>query len=516
MKRWLFLIHRYLGIALCLLMAAWCLSGIVMMYVAYPALEEAQRVAGSSPLSLARCCRVSQGADASDPDSSSAGVNGGDTRVADFRLEMWLDRPVLRWASEFGDEHSLDLSSGTELLPPSAAQALLVAGRFAANSGITGVGELQSRRIERDQWTVSGSFNDDRPLYRVALHDPAGTELYVSGASGAVVQMTTARQRFWNWFGSVTHWIYPTSLRAHPQAWTQVVVWTSLAGMFLTATGVWAGLLQWKVRSNGRRSPYRGMSLWHHLSGLIFGLLALTWVASGWLSMNPWGLLEGTGATREQEQLRGTAPTLAQVLDTINRLKDQPLPRDVRVIEGAPFAGHLYLMLKGGAVDRQDQSAERQGQSAEQRYDAATLQPSRLLLADLLAAATQLQPGVPLVSAELMTAEDRYYYTHHERAALPALRVVLDDAQQTRYYLDPYSGSLLRKVDRDARWYRWLFAGLHQWDFNPTLRQRPLWDIVVVTLLGGLAALFLTGVWLGVRRVTRSSARVRTEPAAVR
>ena len=31
MIRWLFLLHRYLGIAVSLLMAMWCVSGVVMI-----------------------------------------------------------------------------------------------------------------------------------------------------------------------------------------------------------------------------------------------------------------------------------------------------------------------------------------------------------------------------------------------------------------------------------------------------------------------------------------------------
>lgn len=35
-KRWLYLIHRWAGIVLCLFFAMWFISGVVMMYVGYP------------------------------------------------------------------------------------------------------------------------------------------------------------------------------------------------------------------------------------------------------------------------------------------------------------------------------------------------------------------------------------------------------------------------------------------------------------------------------------------------
>ncbi|MFZ2297247.1 MAG: PepSY domain-containing protein, partial [Aquabacterium sp.] len=44
MKRWLFLIHRWLGIVACAFFAMWFISGVVMMYVGYPKLTEAERL----------------------------------------------------------------------------------------------------------------------------------------------------------------------------------------------------------------------------------------------------------------------------------------------------------------------------------------------------------------------------------------------------------------------------------------------------------------------------------------
>jgi hypothetical protein len=89
---------------------------------------------------------------------------------------------------------------------------------------------------------------------------------------------------------------------------------------------------------------------------------------------------------------------------------------------------------------------------------------------------------------------------------LPVYRIILADAERTRYYLDPASGALLQRADANRRWHRWLFAGLHRLDFAAWLRARPLWDITVLTLLFGGAAVSLTGVYLAVRRIRRDFA----------
>ena len=49
-KRWPFLIHRWLGIALSWLFVCWFVSGMVMMYVGHPKLTEAERLAHLPPL----------------------------------------------------------------------------------------------------------------------------------------------------------------------------------------------------------------------------------------------------------------------------------------------------------------------------------------------------------------------------------------------------------------------------------------------------------------------------------
>ena len=56
MFRLLILIHRYLGIAFGIIVALWCLSGFVMMYVQYPSLTESEYLAGLPELATGNCC----------------------------------------------------------------------------------------------------------------------------------------------------------------------------------------------------------------------------------------------------------------------------------------------------------------------------------------------------------------------------------------------------------------------------------------------------------------------------
>src|SRR5207237_1947535 len=50
MLRALILLHRWLGISFCLLFAMWFATGMVMHFVPFPALTEAERIDGLMPI----------------------------------------------------------------------------------------------------------------------------------------------------------------------------------------------------------------------------------------------------------------------------------------------------------------------------------------------------------------------------------------------------------------------------------------------------------------------------------
>lgn len=478
MLKLLFLLHRWLGIGLGLVMLLWCLSGFVMMYKAYPELNEQEQLATLAPLDLSACCNLL-------PEF----VGAADEFTA-FGLQMLGASPLLTLSTVHGDDIRIDLSSGTPLDYVDKAAAETLAAAFSARAGLPDFALLAT--IDNDQWTVYGAYNPLRPLYKFGADDAAATQWYISARSGEVIQVTTRDQRLWGYLGAVTHWLYPTLLREQVQLWSQTVIWLTILGIFLTLTGLYFGLRQYKTRKNGRKSPYRGLSAWHHYSGLLFGVLTLSWVFSGLFSMNPWGLLEGDGSGAEQQLLRGGNLALAEIAPVLGRMPALDVPADVVRLEGEKLLGklRLYTVTSTGVRTRL-------------RADTLSLDnPDTQLLSQL---ATLLAPAGAPVSAELLTEEDNYYYHHHEKVRLPAWRVLGGQHGETRYYLDPVTGALLSKIDPEKRWYRWVFYGLHRGDFTRTIRSRPLWDILMWTLLLGVTATCTTGFCMGVRRLTRRS-----------
>jgi len=398
-----------------------------------------------------------------------------------------------------GPRRRIDLGSGAPAAPVSAQEAGTVAAAFARRLGLPG--PVAGSLIRRDQWTLSGEFDPDRPLYRFSFGDAGGTELYVSSTSGRAVQLTTAQARFWNRLGSVPHWLYFAPLRSHPYLWTQVVIYSSLIGCFLTVTGLYIGVRQYLRRPPRQISPYRGYMLWHHVPGLVFGVFLLTWVASGLFSMNPWGFLDGGDATSESAELAGSPLRWGEVEAALAAsaqrsgaapAADHPIapaaPSAAYVsLRSAPFDGRLYFIATTAAGVRI-------------RLDAtgmpAPLAPSELTLAGRLLGAAQ--------APQLLRSGDAFYFTHHsEPVSLPVYRLVLRAPGSTRYYLDPVSGEILREIDRSARGYRWLHQGLHRLDFTTGMRTRPFRDVLMAFLLAGATVVSATGLYSAVLRVAR-------------
>jgi len=468
MTRLLFVVHRYLGIAVGPLMVMWCLSGIVMMYVGYPDLSEDARLGHLAPIDWSGCCKLS--------DKQLA----DDALVQEAQIEMLANRPVLRLRTA-GEPRLLDLRTGHVIDRVSGEEAAEVAQSYIEGSASATPQSLGS--IDHDQWTVSGGLRADRPLYRFGLNE--GTELYVSSTTGRAVQMTTRGGRFWNWLGAIPHWLYFTELRHKPVLWSNVVIATSLIGCFLAGVGLYIGVAQFIHRPVGRWSPYCGFNLWHHLAGLVFGLLALSWILSGFLSMNPWGWLEGEGAQTELGRLRGKPETLGPVKDGLAAFVRMP-PPGVVSIKSAPLEGQLYFVGSTRAGERR-------------RFDANGV-PAPLSEIEVAHIAGAL--GADSRAVSLMTQEDSYYFSHHrDVAGLPVYRAILGDG--TRYYIDAVSGTLIAKMDAGARGYRWLHQALHRMDFSAALRGRPQWDGLMLLLMSGVTALCATGTYLGYRRLLR-------------
>ncbi|MCY3773890.1 MAG: PepSY domain-containing protein [Gemmatimonadetes bacterium] len=312
-KRWLYLGHRWLGICMCLLVAMWFFSGVVMMYVGFPQLTRAERLAAlpvlepdklwTGPAELLQCLDPAQ-------------------TIEELRLTTVLGRPAWLLRTGDGNHHGLFADNGGVIGEIDDEDAVHASRVYVHSTGLSSIQPVHKALLLVDQWSVSSSLHPHRPLHSVALNDPAGTELYVSSVTGEVVRDTNALERGWNWLGANLHWIYPVQLRQHVSVWHWVVVVLSLAGLVSMVTGAVIGFLRLRFRRRYRGkdvTPYRGTLKLHHILGLIFVIPLTTFLLSGLLSMNPWGVFDDDIPFGDRLAAYRDTPTvgaLAAYLDT--------------------------------------------------------------------------------------------------------------------------------------------------------------------------------------------------------
>lgn len=487
-RRALYWTHRWLGIAGCLLFAMWFVSGLVMMYVGFPALHDEERLAGLQPLRVDQA-RVTP-RQAFDALPAQARERPPRRVVLEMLAAGPQAGPVWRIVDADGRRHALSARDGRPLAATDAALAVAIARAFAGSGAGTA---RHAETLERDQWTVPQGLDPLRPLHRIELGDAAGTELYVSAVSGEVVRDTHRAERFWNWLGAVPHWIYFTPLRADPPLWREVLLWVSGACIVSAVTGLVIGILRLRLRGryrNGRMTPYGGWLAWHHVAGLLGGLFVLSWMTSGWLSMDPnrWfraGAAEPAAALRYE----GGRP-----------LDDLPwppaAPADARELELAWFDGRPLLRW-------------RDGQAAATVVDARSGEPPRLAREAIERAARRWQPAAPLQQLVWLSEADTHWYSHHRERPLPVWRAVLGDEAATWLHIDPASGRLLATSDHTSRLRRWLFNAAHSLDFPWLIAHRPAWDFVVWALSAAGLVVSISGVVIGWRRLRKPATTAR-------
>jgi hypothetical protein len=112
------------------------------------------------------------------------------------------------------------------------------------------------------------------------------------------------------------------------------------------------------------------------------------------------------------------------------------------------------------------------------------------------------------MTTRLLNQYDRYYLDRTRQLPLPVLLAEGTTGQQTRYYIDPKTARIVRTYNSSNWVNRWLYNGLHSLNFPWLYNYRPLWDIVVITLMLGGTALCVTSLILAWRVLGRKLARV--------
>jgi len=471
MMRAIVLLHRWLGIAFCLLFAMWFATGIVMHFVPFPSLTEAERFAGLVPLASAET-----GLAVADAVAASGIADA--TRV---RLIQRSDGPVYVVAGP-SRAGAVRASDGVGASVASSEVALAIARDHARSRGLDAARAAIVARSDYDQWSVPNGFDRHRPLFRVGLGDAAGTEVYVSSLTGEIVLDMTRSERGWNLVGSVLHWIYPTILRSNWSLWDRVVWTLSLLALIAALLGAVLGLARIKPQSGLIGSPYRGWHALHHLIGLAAMVFVLSWIFSGWLSMDHGRLFSRGQLTSTESSVMNAPPnwTAARSLDR------QPVSPSVHEIEWFAFNGTLYRR------DRTDLAAQTLIKAGDAPRDGPT---GSLDVHEVQGLTARLAAGC---GAPSVLADNDNYPAQSTVPGAPVYRSYCGDLW---FDIDGADGNLLQRLDSSRRAYRWFYGALHTLDF-PVLVAHPLLRDGLVVGLCALGFLFsITGIVIGSRRL---------------
>ena len=472
-------IHRWLGIVACLYFVVWFVSGLVLAYVAWPAMDADDKLKVLRPLDWNK---VEVAPDAA---LTRAGMS---EFPQDLRLEMAGDQPVYRISDWEGKHHTVSAVTGAPIKGVTGEQALkIVRDQLSAPEATLHKGDLF-----RDQWTVTGYWNKERPFHLIRMNDPAGTEYYVSVATGEIVLDTQRYERMWNWVGAIPHWLYFEIVRWDTFVWQWTIYILAGAGIFIAVSGMWIGFSRLRLRSryaNGEASPFRGWMKWHHIVGILGGIFLTSWIISGFWTMYPGGVLE----TREIEQAEFTG-FAGSASSQFNAAALGTLAGEDAKIRRATFlrvGGEALAVLEDGVSDPRLVNAE-------------TGQPRELSVDQIADAARKIMPQANLVSAARLETGDEYWHSGFYPKKTPIVRVVFDDPENSWFHIDPQTGKIEGLVNDTSRIDRWTIVAFHDLDVKWLLERRPLWDIILfaVTLPGLL--LSITAMVIGWRRLQRT------------
>ncbi len=351
-KRSAIFVHRWLGVALCVIFLLWFPSGIGMMYWDFPSVSDDDRLQRSPALDPATI-RLSP--------AEAYATLGDDQPPGQARLTTFDGRPVYVFDGG-GGTGMVYADTGERQIEVSDAMMARIASAWTGQPASAATIEA----VEHvDQWTIQGEFQNLSPLRKYSW--PNGEQVYVSENTGEVVQYTTTASRLGAYVGAIPHWLYFTPLRKHGFEWSRLVIWSSGIGTVSAILGIVIGIWMYSPSKRYRYAgaptsiPYRGQKRWHTIFGLLFGVGAATWAFSGMLSMDPFPIQTGgpigggggSGGEGIPDALRGPMQLAAFAAKHPREALAQLAGLQVKELELTSFAGEpVYLANLGGGDTR--------------------------------------------------------------------------------------------------------------------------------------------------------------------
>lgn len=481
-KKALFTLHQATGAILSLMFVIWFLSGIVLIFDGYPHASREDRFLSLETFTKSDFERIQPF-----PDS----IKG-----SGIYIEKHEGKPVYRLPAGKRAQKVYDAASHEYLASFSEKICRKQAESF------TGSKTVKTKKInELDQWIPWSYYSSLLPVYKFYLDDEFHTVIYVSSKTGSIIQHTERKNRWLARVGAIPHWIYFKSLRAKIKTWESVIIWLSVIGIFVSLTGIIAGILRLKKRKQWKENgitPYKKFWFkWHHLTGFFFGLFVFTFILSGLFSV-----VDLPKRTAPKNEIFTPQKQWNKSVEIINHTDYQSL--------------QLYRVLGKKEGVRKLEMEVSMGKPAWWVYydnyqvpeiylidNDSVYKKSEFTLGEINKRAKQVFPKKDFKIDILREYNNYYQESGMKHHPLPVYRIQWDISSRDIIYFDPLTGEAIASFNRNKKIHRWLYQGLHK--FNIRLLKQHEWLrklLLIVLSIGGLAV-SVTGVVLGWKWIKR-------------
>jgi len=490
LKNILIQIHNVSGTFLSLMFVIWFLSGFVLIYSGFPHASREERFKNLS------CFTGEEFDSIQAPLSSFAG------RV---ELEKMNSRPVYRVYTGRKSQQVYDAVRLTLIDSISQKEAIAIAEKFSGTKLVSA-----EKLWKPDQWTPWSYYHPLLPLYKCYLNDKKHTCLYVSAKTGTIVQETTRESRWAARLGAIPHWIYFKSLRLQTGLWLQVVAWISFFGILVSISGLTAGFIRLRKRKKSSKwtefSPYKKFWYkWHHITGFLFGFFVFTFVLSGFFSVAdiPKCLVPvhtKASAKKVWNQKTDVKQHATRSLSDLWNAIESKKP--IRKVVWKTVMNQACFWVYRDHYELPDvYTLGAEGIFRKKEYAEAEIE-------------TWSKKAFPKTDFNLVQLHE--YNAYYQKSGmwsrpLPVWQLNLHDADHTCMYIHPQTGELIKSYNNNGRWHRWLYRGLHTFDF-PFLKQHEwLRKLLLLFLSLGGTVVSVSGLVLGLNWIKRKAKPVKTK-----
>ncbi len=455
----LFKIHKITGLSIAVFFSMWFVTGIVLVYHPYPKVAEKLmfKKKETLPSSL--------------PELSSV-LSKMDGEFKSLSLKQFQGQTL------FSVDEAPDITF----------DVVEKVAKHWIDAPIERVDTLR----QREQWVLFTKYDKELPIYKFYFDDAQKHELFISGRTAEVLQMTTSRQRLWAWLGAIPHKFYIPCIRRDVDVWQNMVAIVSGICLIAALTGWLLGILSWIKHYQKKhvwQNPYKKRWYrWHFSFGLFFGIFLIGWALSGIFAMQrvpQWMVpMEGDYSFKTSRLWgRGLLPIEAYQLDYRKLKEAYP---DLKEVEWLRFADiPTYRVITG---------------QEEFLVDASTDEIKNLQIPEetIVKGLKKLHGNEVEMKVSLLTEFDNYYLSRRVDLELPVYKIEVADANGSLYYVNPSTG-YIRYLNNNKIVRKWLFNGIHYLDIDWLVARPWLWYTCIWLLCSGCLVVCISGLVLAWR-----------------